>query len=139
MSTYSKTFGLTFINDDHFFASVAIVQNVFNGGCRIFWGYFYDKAGFKKCFLFIGLTVTVVTALLPTLPYLGTVTIVKRLGTWMGMGNGNGKVPLVPGIDSIILWATHIPDYSPTQLLTMKECSGRKVLIEKVSQNDPLY
>ena len=90
MSTYSKTFGLTFINDDHFFASVAIVQNVFNGGCRIFWGYFYDKAGFKKCFLFIGLTVTVVTALLPTLPYLGTVTIVKRLGMWMGMGNGNG-------------------------------------------------
>ena len=72
MSTYSKTFGLTFINDDHFYASVAIVQNVFNGGCRIFWGYFYDKAGFKKCFLFIGLVVTVVTALLPTLPYLGT-------------------------------------------------------------------
>ena len=71
MSTYSKTFGLTFINDDHFFASVAIVQNVFNGGCRIFWGYFYDKAGFKKCFLCIGLTVTVVTALLPTLPFIG--------------------------------------------------------------------
>ena len=71
MSTYSKTFGLTFINDDHFFAVVAIFQNVFNGGCRIFWGYFYDKIGFRQCFILIGLTVTVVTALLPVLPYLG--------------------------------------------------------------------
>ena len=43
MSNYSKSFGLTFINDDHFFASVAIFQNVANGLCRIFWGYAYDR------------------------------------------------------------------------------------------------
>ena len=71
MSTYSKTFGLTFINDDHFFASIAIVQNVFNGSCRIFWGFSYDKAGFKVCFLLIGFIVTVITALLPVLPTIG--------------------------------------------------------------------
>ena len=71
MSNYSKTFGLTFINDDHFFASIAIVQNVFNGSCRIFWGFFYDKAGFKVCFLFIGFIVTAITALLPVLTFIG--------------------------------------------------------------------
>ena len=71
MSTYSKTFGLTFINDDHFYATVAIVQNIFNGTCRVFWGFSYDKAGFKVCFLLIGFIVTVITALLPVLPTLG--------------------------------------------------------------------
>ena len=71
MSTYSKTFGLTFINDDHYFANVAIVQNVFNGACRIFWGFGYDRLGFKTCFLVIGSVVSIATALLPTLPFLG--------------------------------------------------------------------
>ena len=71
MSNYSKTFGLTLINDDHFFASIAIVQNVFNGSCRIFWGFSYDKAGLKVCFLLIGFIVTVITALLPVLTMLG--------------------------------------------------------------------
>ena len=71
MTTYSKTFGLTFINDDHFYAKVAILQNFFNGTCRIFWGYFYDKLSFKKCFMIIGFVVTVATASLPVLPLLG--------------------------------------------------------------------
>ena len=80
MSTYSKTFGLTFINDDHFYATVAIVQNVFNGSCRIFWGFSYDKLGFKYSFLVIGLLVTLVTALLPLLPMIGEETLGAKAG-----------------------------------------------------------
>ena len=80
MSTYSKTFGLTFINDDHFYATVAIVQNVFNGSCRIFWGFSYDKLGFKYSFLVIGLLVTLVTALLPVLPMIGEETLGAKAG-----------------------------------------------------------
>jgi len=80
MSTYSKTFGLTFINDDHYFANVAIVQNVFNGACRIFWGFGYDRLGFKTCFLVIGSVVSIATALLPTLPFLGEESIGARAG-----------------------------------------------------------
>ena len=68
MSTYSKTFGLTFINDDHYYAILAIFLNIFNGSCRIFWGFSYDKLGFKMCFLVIAAAVTVVTACLPALP-----------------------------------------------------------------------
>ena len=68
MSTYSKTFGLTFINDDHYYAILAIFLNIFNGSCRIFWGFSYDRLGFKMCFLVIAAAVTVVTACLPALP-----------------------------------------------------------------------
>ena len=71
MSNYSKTFGLTFINDDHFFAKVAVFLNILNGICRILWGYYYDRFGFKHCFRIIGVTVTLVTATLPALPALG--------------------------------------------------------------------
>merc|ERR1711892_1004289 len=71
MSNYSKTFGLTFINDDHYFAKVAVFLNILNGLCRIIWGYYYDRLGFKHCFRIIGLTVILVTATLPFLPALG--------------------------------------------------------------------
>ena len=33
---------------------------------------------------------------------------------------------------------SHRPSTHPTPLFSMKECSGKKVLIVKVSQNDPL-
>ena len=71
MSNFSKSFGLTFINDDHFFSRVAIFQGFSNGLCRIVWGYSYDKIGFKKCFIIIGSAVTLGTTILPLLPLLG--------------------------------------------------------------------
>ena len=43
MGNFSKSFGLTFINDDHFYSIVAIFQNILNGFSRIFWGLSYDK------------------------------------------------------------------------------------------------
>ena len=78
MSTFSKSFGLTFINDDHYFATVAIFQNIANGLCRIAWGFSYDKIGFKKCFIIIGSAVTLGTVLLPALPHLGEDTDAAR-------------------------------------------------------------
>ena len=80
MSNFSKSFGLTFINDDHFFSNVAIFQGISNGLCRIAWGYSYDKIGFKRCFITIGLAVTLGTAVLPLLPLLGQDTIAAQAG-----------------------------------------------------------
>ena len=80
MSNFSKSFGLTFINDDHFFASVAIFQNIANGLCRILWGFSYDKIGFKRCFIIIGSAVTLGTAVLPALPLLGQGTTAAKAG-----------------------------------------------------------
>ena len=77
---------MTFINDDHYFANVAIVQNVFNGACRIFWGFGYDKLGFKTCFLVIGSTVSLVTASLPALPYFGNKFLILILRGWVDCG-----------------------------------------------------
>ena len=45
MGNYSKTFGLTFINDDHYYAKVAVFLNILNGFCRIAWGFNYDRFG----------------------------------------------------------------------------------------------
>ena len=80
MSTYSKAFGLTFINDDHFYATVATVQNIFNGSCRILWGFCYDKFGFKACLLSIAIAVTIITSSLPGFPYIGEDTIEAKVG-----------------------------------------------------------
>jgi len=70
LQNYSKTFGLTFINDDHYFAMIGVVSNIFNGLCRIVWGALYDRLGFRGCYLVLGSGVTIVTAILPFLPSL---------------------------------------------------------------------
>ena len=80
MSNYSKSFGLTFINNDHFYATVSIFQNIFNGSCRIFWGFSYDRFGFRKCMIVIGVVTTAMTALLPLLPYLGQESLTAKIG-----------------------------------------------------------
>ena len=73
MGNYSKTYGLTFINDDHFFAWVGILANIFNGAGRIVWGIVYDKLNFKRTYLIMVVIVGSVTACLPVLPYLGKI------------------------------------------------------------------
>jgi len=70
MGSYSKTFGMTFINDDQYYAVVAVFFNILNGLCRIFWGLAYDRLGFRTCFLTILVVVVAVTAGLPLLPLL---------------------------------------------------------------------
>ena len=43
MGNYSKTFGLTIIQDDHYFAIVAVFLNILNGSSRVIWGLSYDR------------------------------------------------------------------------------------------------
>jgi len=104
MSNYSKTFGLTFINDDHYFAKVAVFLNILNGICRILWGYYYDRFGFKHCFSIIGVTVTLVTATLPALPALGANSLAAKFcySLWMSV-----LYATFPGIYSIVAAAVN--------------------------------
>jgi len=87
MGNYSKTFGLTFINDDHYYAKVAVFLNILNGFCRIAWGFNYDRFGFKVCFILIGLTVTIITSTLPLLPMIGNNDLSVKVcyGLWMSV------------------------------------------------------
>jgi len=99
MLNYSKTFGLTFINDDHYYAKVAIFLNILNGLGRIAWGINYDRFGFKVCFTLIGLTVTVITSTLPLLPMIGENNLGVKLcyGLWMSV-----LYATFPGIYAIV-------------------------------------
>ena len=47
INSYQKTYAQKFIQDDTFFANIAIVQNVINGSARLVWGGVYDKMGFQ--------------------------------------------------------------------------------------------
>ncbi|KRX04862.1 Major facilitator superfamily domain, general substrate transporter [Pseudocohnilembus persalinus] len=48
MMTYDyKSYGLKHINDDKFYVYVANVIAIANGGSRVFWGFLYDKIGFR--------------------------------------------------------------------------------------------
>jgi len=85
MGNYSKTFGLTFINDDHYYAKVAVFLNILNGCGRVVWGFNYDKFGFKVAFFMIGFTVTLVTSTLPLLPMIGENNLAVKVcyAVWM--------------------------------------------------------
>lgn len=71
LASYSKTFLFTFINDDHYFAHVAVAQNLLNGFSRIGWGLCYDRFGFRYSYALISLPVCLATSTLPLLPLLG--------------------------------------------------------------------
>ena len=46
--------------------------------CRIVWGYFYDRFGFKKCIIVIASCVTLGALGLPLLTYLSMKTITSK-------------------------------------------------------------
>ncbi len=50
INSYQKTFGMRYINDDQFFATVSTIANVMNGCSRVFWGKVYDAKGLKVTF-----------------------------------------------------------------------------------------
>ena len=58
ITNFSKTFGLTFINDDHFFANMAIISNILNGAFRMVWGVLYDRYTLLEKFVRISLYLT---------------------------------------------------------------------------------
>eukprot|EP00092_Neocalanus_flemingeri_P012275 GFUD01013231.1.p1 GENE.GFUD01013231.1~~GFUD01013231.1.p1 ORF type:complete len:473 (+),score=82.72 GFUD01013231.1:152-1570(+) len=99
MGNYSKTFGLTFIQDDHYFAKVAVFLNILNGSSRVVWGLAYDRLGFKQCFMIIGVIVTLITSTLPVLPMIGSNTLTVKIayGCWMCL-----LYSVFPGIFAIV-------------------------------------
>lgn len=72
ITNFAKVFGLTFINDDHFYARMSIVSNILNGSFRIVWGFLYDRVKFRGCYFAMGTIVIIFAATFPALPYLGS-------------------------------------------------------------------
>ena len=46
-NNYNKSYAMLYISDDKFLAVAAIIQNVMNGSCRLFFGFLFDRLGFK--------------------------------------------------------------------------------------------
>ena len=46
-NNYNKSYAMLYIQDDKFLAVAAIIQNVMNGSCRLFFGFLFDRLGFK--------------------------------------------------------------------------------------------
>lgn len=67
LANWQKSYGLTLVSSDRFHANVGIVTSLCNGFSRILWGSLYDRFGYRRCTLAIGLTVTAVTLSLPLL------------------------------------------------------------------------
>ena len=46
-NNYNKSYAMLYIADDKFLAVAAVIQNVMNGSCRLFFGFMFDRLGFK--------------------------------------------------------------------------------------------
>lgn len=102
---FYKAFGLSFINDDKFLATVGSVSSIFNSVGRFFWGYLVDKFSFKTCFLFLS---TAIIALVSTI-YLNKFFGIKEL--------------YLVWICAIYLCQCGLPVMVPT---TIAKCFGQK-------------
>ena len=80
------------ITSDRFHANIGIFTNICNGvsilyvldyyavkyigilqACRILWGLLYDRIGYRKCFIIIGVFVSLGVSSLPLLKYLSII------------------------------------------------------------------
>ena len=90
LATWQKTYGLKLVDSDRFHANVGIASNFCNGvkikfivqeHCikfsvglqfsRIIWGLLFDKIGYKRSTLIIGVCVCIGVSVLPLLQFLG--------------------------------------------------------------------
>ncbi|XP_040574166.1 apicoplast pyruvate carrier 1 [Lepeophtheirus salmonis] len=75
---FYKTFGLTFIYDDHFLSMVGTVCSIFNCSGRLFYGYLMDKLSYKVAASIEAIVLTVFTATLYFTSLLGEQTSSQR-------------------------------------------------------------
>nr|XP_040573905.1 uncharacterized MFS-type transporter YhjX-like [Lepeophtheirus salmonis] len=71
---FYKTFGLTFIYDDHFLSMVGTVCSIFNCSGRLFYGYLMDKLSYKVATSIQAIVLTVFTSTLYFTSLLGEQT-----------------------------------------------------------------
>lgn len=71
ISAMYKTFGQTFIKDDHFLAMVGSLAALFNASGRILWGRIMDKTSFKTSLRILSTLFSILLCTLPTTKYMG--------------------------------------------------------------------
>ncbi|KAK7006059.1 hypothetical protein SK128_027639, partial [Halocaridina rubra] len=73
INAMGKTFGQTFISDDHFLAQIVSFSSLFNAGGRILWGRIMDKTSFRLSMRMLCTIFTVLLATMPLTSYTGKI------------------------------------------------------------------
>uniref|UniRef100_A0A0P4W9N0 Major facilitator superfamily (MFS) profile domain-containing protein n=2 Tax=Scylla olivacea TaxID=85551 RepID=A0A0P4W9N0_SCYOL len=71
INAMGKSFGQTFIKDDHFLAVIVSMAAVFNAGGRVVWGRLMDITSFRVAMRMVTSILTVLFATMPLTVYLG--------------------------------------------------------------------
>ncbi|XP_068220917.1 uncharacterized MFS-type transporter YhjX-like isoform X2 [Palaemon carinicauda] len=91
-----KSFGQTFIQDDHFLAKIGSLAAVFNCIGRVAWGRLIDKTSFKVSMRLLAVMLAVLFATLPLTKYLGKAGFTSWI--WLIFFTFSGTFVLMPTV-----------------------------------------
>ncbi|XP_042863506.1 oxalate:formate antiporter-like [Penaeus japonicus] len=91
-----KSFGLSFILDDHFLAVIGSLSAIFNAVGRVFWGRLMDKTSFRVAMRLLSLLLAILFATLPLTSSMGKVGF--AIWIWMIFFTFSGTFVLMPTV-----------------------------------------
>ncbi|KAK7069076.1 hypothetical protein SK128_018270 [Halocaridina rubra] len=91
-----KSFGQTFINDDHFLAQIGSFASIFNAVGRVLWGRLMDKTSFKTSMRILATLLSVFFGTMPLTQYMGKVFF--SLWVWIIFFTFSGTFVLMPTV-----------------------------------------
>lgn len=100
-----KSFGQTFITDDHFLAVIGSLAAIFNAGGRIAWGYLMDKTSFRVAMRILATLLALLFAIMPLARYMGK--LIFTLLLWLIFFTFSGTFVLMPTVTEKAFGAQH--------------------------------
>ncbi|XP_071530432.1 apicoplast pyruvate carrier 1-like [Panulirus ornatus] len=100
-----KSFGQTFITDDHFLAVIGSLAAIFNAGGRIAWGYLMDKTSFRVAMRILATLLALLFAIMPLAKYMGK--LIFTLLLWLIFFTFSGIFVLMPTVTEKAFGAQH--------------------------------
>ncbi|XP_063607130.1 oxalate:formate antiporter-like [Penaeus indicus] len=91
-----KSFGLTFISDDHFLAVIGSLAAIFNAVGRVCWGKLMDKTSFRIAMRLLALLFAILFATLPLTRFMGKGGF--AIWVWMIFFTFSGTFVLMPTV-----------------------------------------
>ncbi|XP_042208838.1 uncharacterized MFS-type transporter YhjX-like isoform X2 [Homarus americanus] len=116
-----KSFGQTFISDDHYLAGIGSFAAIFNAVGRIVWGRLMDKTSFRTAIRILTLMLTLLFATMPLTKHMGKVGFTGWV--WLIFFTFSGTFSLMP---TVVEKAFGSPHYSANYgiLFTSQVVSG---------------
>lgn len=100
-----KSFGQTFIHDDHFLSKIGSFAAIFNAGGRVMWGRLMDKTSFKVSMLLLATVLCILFGTFPLTIYMGKVGF--TIWVWLIFLTFSGTFVLMPTVIEKAFGAKH--------------------------------